>query len=254
MKIDRVILSSNNNRDYLEFWDVVSEAWNVHVGIRPTLFVISEKEINLSNKNGDIYYQNPHETIPTAQQAQIIRFFGATLFPEEMCLISDLDMLPLQDGYFNDPVKSVGKDNILFYSADAYLPNDPAYPAFPMCYMCASGKTFKEILSTDINDFLNDVPLWMKDSYGWYTDEKVFFKKWWNWKEKDQRSVFLRRGFNRGPAITMGRIDRSESSSYDNSMLLSGRYIDYHMPRPFSENRGKIMEIYEKAQRGSYGP
>jgi len=249
MEIDRVILSSNDNRDYLEFWNIVSEAWSENVGIRPTLFVIGNEDLNLSTKYGDVYYQTPSDSVPSAQQAQIIRFFGTTLFPDDMCLISDLDMLPLQTRYFKDPVKSLDADNIIFYSADAYLPGNPAYPAFPMCYMCATGNTFEKILRSNIHNFIPEVETWMKHSYGWYTDEKVFFQKWWNWVDKDERTVFLRRGFNNGSAITIGRVDRSEASAYDEGMLSSGGYIDYHMPRPFSNYEEEINDILEKARK-----
>ena len=34
MKLDKVILSSDDNPDYLEFWPIVSEAWR-NIGIEP---------------------------------------------------------------------------------------------------------------------------------------------------------------------------------------------------------------------------
>ncbi len=253
MGITRVILSSDNNEQYLQFWDTVSEAWNKFVGIRPVLFVISDKDLNLSTENGDVVYQKPVSGVPTAQQAQIIRFFGATKYPNERCLISDLDMLPLQSEYFKNPAKQLDKDTILFYSADAYLPGNPAYPAFPMCYMSATGETFEQILGANLASFSSEVVNWMTRSYGWYTDEKVFFEKWYQWSEKEKRTAVLNRGFNRGPAITMRRVDRSENSFYDESILSSGGYIDYHMPRPFSKNSNKILEIFKIARENSYG-
>ena len=34
MKIDTVILSSDGNQDYIEFWPIVSEAWKL-MGLEP---------------------------------------------------------------------------------------------------------------------------------------------------------------------------------------------------------------------------
>lgn len=252
MKTTRIILSSDDNEQYLQFWNLVSETWNKHVGIRPTLFVVSKKDLNLSTENGDVIYQPPVDFVPSAQQAQIIRFFGATVYQNERCLISDLDMLPLQTEYFRKSYDELNQDDILFYSSDAYLPGNPAYPAFPMCYMSATGRIFEEILGSNFKDFSTEVTEWMKHSHGWYTDEKVFFQKWNQWPRKEQKTKILRRGFNKGPAITMRRIDRSENSYYDKGLLLSGGYVDYHMPRPFFSNKAKIAEISDIARENSY--
>ena len=55
MKIDTVILSSNENRDYLDFWPIVSEAWS-NFGIEPFLIYTGEEDINLSGNIIKIYY------------------------------------------------------------------------------------------------------------------------------------------------------------------------------------------------------
>ena len=54
MKIDTVILSSNENRDYLDFWPIVSEAWS-NFGIEPFLIYTGEEDINLSGNIIKIY-------------------------------------------------------------------------------------------------------------------------------------------------------------------------------------------------------
>jgi hypothetical protein len=244
MQIDRVILSSNDNPKYLEFWDLVSEAW-VRIGkIKPTLFVISDKDLGLSTKYGDVFYQSPAPHVPTAQQSQIVRLFAATKFPKQICLTSDLDMLPLQSAYFKQTVSGIEEDKIVFYSSDAYLPGSPSYPSFPMCYMCASGETFAQILGCSLSEFPREVDEWMNHGHGWFTDEKVFYQKWNKWKDKAERTVYARRGFNMGGPHTINRIDRPDGSMYDRELLYNGRYIDYHMPRPYSENKKKIDEIY----------
>lgn len=246
MHIDRVILSSNDNKKYLDFWNIVSESWVKIANIRPTLFVISRKDLNLNTKYGEVYYQDPLENsdISTASQSQILRLFAASKFSEETCLISDLDMMPLQSKYFHDEVESVPDNNIVFYSSDAYLPSGPSYPAFPMCYMLAKGKTFQEILGATYENFYEEIVEWMSHSHGWFTDEKVFYKKWNNWSNRLERTTLLRRGFNISDAHTMKRIDRAYNSFYNEEMLRSGYYIDYHMPRPYSLHKNLVDRIY----------
>ena len=47
MNIDKVILASNENKDYLEFWPLVSEAWE-RIGVEPVLIYTGNDEINLN--------------------------------------------------------------------------------------------------------------------------------------------------------------------------------------------------------------
>ena len=46
MKLDKVILSSDDNPDYLEFWPIVSEAWR-NIGIEPILFYTGKNKIKM---------------------------------------------------------------------------------------------------------------------------------------------------------------------------------------------------------------
>ena len=245
MKIDRIIVSSNTDESYIKFWEPVSKAWYELLGIRPTLFVISNFNLGLSEKYGDVYYQEPNIKFSTIPQSQIIRFFGATNFPNEVCLLSDLDMMPLQAEYYIKSIESVPKENIVFYSSDAYIFGNPAFPAFPMCYMAALGSTFSEIMGAKLENFNIEIEKWLSKNYGWYTDEKVFYEKWEEWGGKKDNSTFLQRGFNRGAPKTIKRIDRSNNSHYDEKLLKDGFYIDYHMPRPYGEYKETIDKIYD---------
>ena len=49
MLIDKVILTSNEKKDYLDFWPVVSEAWK-KLGVEPVL-IYTGKNINLEECN-----------------------------------------------------------------------------------------------------------------------------------------------------------------------------------------------------------
>ena len=44
MKIDTVILSSNDNPNYIQFWPIVSEAWSL-MGVEPILILHPLKKI-----------------------------------------------------------------------------------------------------------------------------------------------------------------------------------------------------------------
>ena len=246
MKIDRVILSTNDNEDYYSFWPLVAKRWSSW-GIAPELFVVSKNDLGIDNSLGNVTYIDPLDNYSTAHQAQIARFFGATNFKDEVCLISDIDMMPLNKDYFIKSVDRYTDDSIVFYSADAYLPGNPAFPAYPMCYMAAKGKTFEEIIKSNLDEFSIDFPEWMSHGYGWFTDEKVFYQKLQYWKkDNEKRMALLRRGFNiSNDPQTIRRIDRANNSHYNGDFLKNNFYVDYHMPRPYKSHKNIIDLVFD---------
>ena len=76
MKIDRVIVSSNDNKNYVDFWPLIAKAWNI-IGIKPTLFLISE-DFEVDTGVGEVIRVKPLESAPTALQAPKSRIFYRT--------------------------------------------------------------------------------------------------------------------------------------------------------------------------------
>jgi len=245
MKIDRVILSTNENENYYQFWELVAKRWKKW-GIVPTLVVISDEKLNIDENLGDVIYLSPIKGISTAQQAQIVRLFAAAQFEKEVCLISDLDMMPLKEDYFKSPLSSCEESDFLVYSSDAYLPGDPAYPAYPMCYLCSMGKNFKSILKGNLDNFETKLKEWMGHGFGWHTDEKVFYSEFQKWSSPDTKNIFLRRGFNLSNSpLSICRIDRGDGCNYNDKLLGGEFYIDFHMPRPYKQYKDIIDHIYK---------
>ena len=248
MKIQRAVMATDANSEYYQFWPVVAKRWSTW-GITPTLAVVSDEKLDIDESLGDVIYRSPIPEVSTAQQAQIIRLFLAANFEDDICLISDIDMLPLRKEYFTDSVAPYDDMNFVVYSSDAYLPNDPAYPAYPMCYLASQGENFKEIIDGDLENFNDVVATWIQEGFGWHTDERVFFQKLQKWEALNNLMVTLRRGFNMSsdPAV-IARIDRSWNSFYNEDMIKQRYYIDYHMPRPYEAYKDQIDTIYSKTE------
>jgi hypothetical protein len=56
MKIDYVIVSSDDNPLYLDFWEIVKRLWIDLIGIKPILVKISDND-NVEELNMDIFKQ-----------------------------------------------------------------------------------------------------------------------------------------------------------------------------------------------------
>jgi len=246
MKITRAILATNDNEQYYQFWPLVARRWQ-RWGIIPTLIVISDKKLDIDESLGDVIYYSPLEKQNTAHQAQVIRLFAAANFESDVCLVSDLDMMPLKKEYFTDAASYYDDEHFLVYSSDAYLPGDPAFPAYPMCYLCSKGINFKNIIEGNLSNFEDKFGEWMNYGYGWHTDEKVFYKKFQEWAPNHKKVTFLRRGFNiSNSLLSIARIDRSNGCEHNKNLISQNFYVDFHMPRPYKQHSEIIDFIYSQ--------
>ena len=98
-KIDRAIVASDTNPMYLDFWPVVAKVWKQVIGIQPTLALIAPPNTIVDESVGDVIRFYPIPGIPTWQHAQMIRMLLPTLFENEVCITSDIDMLPMSRQY-----------------------------------------------------------------------------------------------------------------------------------------------------------
>jgi hypothetical protein len=79
MKTDRVILVTNNNPLYYEFWNQISYTYKEKFGITPTLVFFGEESelqsLDLSTKYGEILVQKKIEGIPEWQYTWALFYF-----------------------------------------------------------------------------------------------------------------------------------------------------------------------------------
>lgn len=239
MKINRSILSCDENELYIQFWPIVARAWDL-LGIKPTLFLISSNHnLNIDQTVGDVFFIEPVEDIPTSFQAQCIRHLGPTMFPEDISIISDIDMMPLNYQYFVSQVKNIENDKFISFSSDAYL-NKPDFPCLPMCYNAALGKTFNEIFKSNIENYKSTIKKWYSLGHGWTTDERVLFSSLRSWDKLNSNVVLLKRGWS---PFAYQRIDRAYMQ-FNPELMLQKQYIDFHMPRPYNKNKDLIDYIF----------
>jgi len=230
LKIDRVILATNDNPTYLEFWPIVAPIWEKIIGVKPTLALIGDQSLPIDESLGDVIRFAPLPHVSTALQSQLIRLLLPIYFDNEVCLISDIDMLPLNKEYFCDPITDIPDNFFVVFRDGAY---DPELERYPMCYNVASGKIFKEIFKiTSPKEISQTISAWSSLGYGWCTDEKVLYQHLNNWMKQTSRCVLLHHPVEK-------RIDR-ECWEYDRELLKKHYYIDSHMLRSYSSHKKEI--------------
>jgi hypothetical protein len=235
-QITRVIIGCDTNPTYIQFWPLVARAWKQIVGIQPTLILIAEDEFPIDTTVGDVIRFKPIPGIATSFQAQVIRLLGATYFEHEVCLITDMDMIPCCRSYFLDSVKRVPDDCYIVYR------NGHDAGRFPMCYNAAKGSVCKEVFGiSGTQDIRDKIIQWAELGWGWSTDELVLTKEVMNYYHRTGKVAFLNHGVNK-------RIDRMSHQEtghleYNKRALKKGEYIDFHLLRPFDQYRSEILEV-----------
>lgn len=238
-KIDRVILASDNNPTYLEFWPIVAKAWTQIVGVRPTLALIAGSDVEVDESLGDVIRFEPIAGIPTSLQAQVIRWLLPIYFEDEVSLVSDIDMIPLCKDYFIKSVANVPEDVFVTYRASV----DPGH--YPMCYNAGMGRSFKKLFGINsIDDIPFIIKKWADLGWGWGTDERILYSTLQDKAKTGQKCINLGHPVNR-------RVDRADGLEYNAGALKRGDYIDAHLLRPYSKYK-KQIDALAKAMNIKY--
>ena len=239
MKIDTVILSSNDNPNYIQFWPIVSEAWSL-MGVEPILIYTGEQKLNLKGNVINFFSKN----IDSSFVAQNIRILYPSLLDGNTCLVSDIDNLPLSKKYFVDSVLSFNDDSFIIYRPDACPPN-----MISMMWNAASSSTWKEIFNIDSEKNLEkNLKKWYTKKYAiegtaWYTDQ-IKLRKYVNKFSKKNKSRIVELddtelGFFR---FNRNRLEKHFNMIQENPNL---EFTDFHMPRPFNEYEELINKVFD---------
>lgn len=245
MIINRAIISTDDNPLYYEFWPLAANGWR-NAGIEPTNAVIGT--VNLDHSLGTIIRVPEIDGISSAFIAQVIRFIVPCLFPEEVSVVGDIDMIPLSKSYFTTDLKAYGDDKIIVFSSDAYK-NELRYP---MCYIAGKGKYFQEIIGLENTSFAS-IELFIKKLHGlnlgWDTDELFFAKKLHESVLFKQTILLKREGWQ---PFASNRIDRG-NWNYSRWKLYKNKYIDAHALRPLHSHLTALKDIITYIEQGSDG-
>jgi hypothetical protein len=243
MKIDYVVMSTDGNELYDNFWDINKKIWKDFIGVKPILVIIGDEDGIIENDECIIVNYKKVDNIKTSFQSQISRLFVTKLFPTKTILTSDIDMIPLNKEYFTHNADNCLDNQFLNYVSDAYGYNNQM--RYPICYNLAKGETYNEILDLNctFEEFvhrlnnLNINPLWDTD--------EIYLGSCVNKFEKtnEDRIVKIQRGFREGYATK--RIDRNYwfSDEYNFNKISEGFYYDCHSLRPYKKYKEEIDKI-----------
>lgn len=244
MKIDEVVLGSDSNETYRQFWPLIAAAWN-KIGIKPALGYVGEPPDGW-DKHGEVASFRAHPRFPDGNAAKLARLYLAMRNPNRCVLFSDLDMLPLDPAYFLNAGASCAEHEILNLCSDAYKEPD----RYPICYWVGRGEVWREIFNPQGLEWDALLDHWTKlpqfnderenPSKIPFSDESLFKKIMHGWPGKGFRTIFKKRGWDGN--IAKDRIDRSRWA-VNAIKLRTGKYKDAHLPRPLRQHIGALRPL-----------
>ena len=163
MKLDRIVISTNNNPVYYGNLPIVYKAYQKFFPeARFTLAVVRNKnDVTLTQKLqhycDDMLVYDTIEGVCTPNLAKLARFFTASTFTNQVCMVNDIDLIPLQRKYYINKLKKRQQLELLCVGHNRYY-NTPHHGKFPISYITGEGILFKQFMNPLGNkwkDFIN---------------------------------------------------------------------------------------------------
>lgn len=255
MKFDRVILSSDHNPKFIEFWPLVAKGWRTFFGdVEIWLALVAKKgvfDLKELRQHGNVELYEPLPHVPTANQAKVARYHAATAWGNDSVIMTnDLDLLPLQHAYVDQFVRPPGH----LFTLGHELYTGPEAGKFTAGYLTAESAVWRKL----VNPFNHDWQMFVQSFVGM----RIF-----DHKEDISRNVFhedpntfsdeslLRallsvnpvpvfhapRGYNPYTARALCRANWH----FDPKKLADGTYVEAHLPRPLSANTERIQPLID---------
>ena len=255
MKINRVILVSNNNPLYMDFWNNLSFTYKEKFGINPTLIFFGSKDDvvknGLSEKYGNIIIQNKIDGLPEWQYTWAL-FYYTKFYKEDTCVIMGIDQIPLGTYFLKDLISEINDEKYVMlidnhYTYHKMTPHKWDSGGYsPSGYHIAKGKTFDEIYNFE-DTFEGEIlkvknsgvkPMW---DNGWGTDEAYSCKVLYEYFNRE-RIVDL----GKSEYLISRRIDchRNIEVPYNIDLLNKNYYIECHACRPYSNHKEYLDKLF----------
>lgn len=133
-------MSANDDSKYRGFWPVVARAWK-NLGIQPVLVYFGDDGFEREARaHGEVIRLEANGVDP-AYATQNIRLLVPALFPGEVSVTTDIDLMPLSAAYFQTPIRGIAKDTFVIYRSAAATAKDQ----IAMCYAAAEAGVWSEI-------------------------------------------------------------------------------------------------------------
>lgn len=244
--IDQIILSTNEDETYVNFWPHVAWAYRkIFPLVKLRLAFLTNKDysdplVKEFQKYGEVTLFPIHPHIPEFAQAKMIRYVLAADQGTDICYIDDVDLFPLRRDFITDKTDKRPAGHLLCVGGEVYH----NIGSYPVSQMTAEGHVWHK--------FINPQGLGWPDIMGTYMGEVMFDRRENPLIEldfaiddyfSDERLIRRLLHYNPVPKFEVERgytdfleatIDRA-TWDYSVEKLMNHGYVNAHCGRPYDE-------------------
>jgi len=186
MKLSTVIASVNNNPEYYMFIPKQILFWNKFKINFIAIFVGEKIPDELLSYSNNIILWNKNLNLNTTYVAQNLRMYYTSLIKlpdNEMVMITDIDMLPMNNKYYTEGLDFFSKNDFIYYrnidGNQIYMCYNASHPDnWSKIFNIYSEKDIEEKIIESYNSSYNGIP----GSIGWFIDQEIMYKKLINYE------------------------------------------------------------------------
>jgi hypothetical protein len=148
-EIDRILVSSNYNPMFLNYWPVVAKSWLELFELNVTLVLVGPtsmdpKVVSKLKTFGDVEIVWEIPEVPSANQAKLARWFVACKQESKVVSIEDLDTIYLKNTFLVEKLAQYESGKLLGIGSEVYEFHD-GLMKFPASNLTGSGFLFSEL-------------------------------------------------------------------------------------------------------------
>jgi len=254
----KIIVSTNDDPEFFNLWEICYKSWKAFFPEVDVIlnFVTSRTEDNEIVQHlkqwGTVNLYPEIDGIPTPNLAKVSRMIESSKHGNNICMVNDIDIIPLQREYVENRMLYFKPDQILGIGkfSESFMQFK-----FPMSYTTATGDVWKLVVNPHDLRYEDLVKSWIglskfdnqesitnrpstEFNLGGFSDESLLRNL------HSQVSGILNqieRGYDR---YTEG-VDRGAWHVLNREKLFNGEYIDSHLIRPLSKNIDKIQPLID---------
>jgi len=249
---DRIVISSDTNPMFLSLWPYIFRGWQKLYGIPPLLALLGSRTTPCPFKDNVIFFEEAKD-LPRPNQAKMLRYFVASTFdPEEVVVINDVDLLPINRGYIDNLFAQRRPGTVMGVGGELY--HGPEKGKFPAGYTAAEAGVFRELINPKGLRWHDLLRSWQglrvfdhKEDIGrdvhhehpdTFSDESLIRALAHN----HQVSVtHVERGFD---PYTTRAICRSDWK-FDPAKIDDGTIVEAHLLRPYTPHKLALDQLFE---------
>jgi len=243
MRIDRIVFSSDDS-EFIQYWKLVVFTWKKFFPtVKVNLAFVTNRDdddelIKEIRQYGDGVFLYPEvPNIPTFALGMLARSYLSTQFGDDVCMIDDMDTIPLQIGFFQEMFDSYKKDKIQFKTTNYYRTQHPG--KYPMGSTIAQSYVWKNFLNPNNLSFsdlmMSFIGMRVYDNQEDvsklnFSDESLFRVLNSRW-DKNKNVILFESQMKNLQSIYRGGIKNIDVES-----LSSQLYKEANLYRPFDKN------------------